>query len=113
MATKGKWPGEWKVICDVCGFEFPSGSVRKRWDGLIVCDDDWESRHPQTLYNYKHHTSVPDPIRAEPPDVFVHVCTIISASGYAGLATAGCAQAGNTQFSYSFLLDFFLNGHES
>lgn len=38
--------GQWNVICDVCGFKFKSGDIKKRWDGLQVCKDDWEIRQP-------------------------------------------------------------------
>lgn len=33
--------------CDVCGFQFKTNELRKRWDGNLVCEDDWETRHPQ------------------------------------------------------------------
>ena len=51
MATRTKnqntlVEGEWNVICDQCGFKFKSSDIRKRWDGLMVCVDDWEPRHP-------------------------------------------------------------------
>jgi len=38
--------GSWKGICDVCGFLYKSDDLKKRWDGLYVCHDDWEVRHP-------------------------------------------------------------------
>lgn len=38
--------GSWNVICDVCGFKFKSDDIKERWDGLQVCKDDWEIRHP-------------------------------------------------------------------
>lgn len=109
--ARSKWPGTWRVICDVCGFEYASDQVRKRWDGLIVCDRDYEERHPQTLYNYKHHISVPAFIRGEPEDSFVFFCAIDHQSGYAGLAAADCARAGNTMYSYDFLFGLSGNGH--
>ncbi len=34
-------------ICDCCGFKVRASQTRKRWDGLIVCREDWETRHPQ------------------------------------------------------------------
>lgn len=40
-------PGEWNLICDVCGKKMKSSSARHRWDGLIVCDEDFEHRHAQ------------------------------------------------------------------
>ena len=39
--------GAWKAICDQCGREFKSYLLTLRWDGLMVCKDDWETRHPQ------------------------------------------------------------------
>jgi len=39
-------PGQWNAICDVCGFKFKSGDLRPRWDGIMVCAEDWETRHP-------------------------------------------------------------------
>jgi hypothetical protein len=109
---KTTWPGNWKVACDVCDFWYPSGEMRERWDGLIVCQDDWETRHPQTLIKIRGEKAVPSFIRKDPDDEFVFVCDIVSTSGYAGLGTAGCMQAGNVQFTYPYLVDFFLNGHE-
>lgn len=38
--------GQWNTICDVCGFKFKSGDLKKRWDGMMCCKDDWEVRHP-------------------------------------------------------------------
>lgn len=34
------------AICDVCGFKYPSEKLRRRWDGAMVCRDDWEPQHP-------------------------------------------------------------------
>jgi len=53
-------PGVWNVICDVCGFEYKSDELRKRWDGLMVCQHDWEPRHPQDLLRVpREDVSVP------------------------------------------------------
>lgn len=41
--------GDWNAICDVCGFKFKASKLKKRWDGAMVCDNDWEPRHPQDL----------------------------------------------------------------
>lgn len=92
---KTKWPGNWKVCCDVCGFWFPSGETKKRWDGLVTCSKDYEQRHPSTLYNYKPHASVPDFVRKEiTPETFALVCDIVGVQCRAGYATAGCATVG-------------------
>jgi hypothetical protein len=41
--------GDWNAFCDVCGFKFKSSELRKRWDNLMVCAEDFEMRHPQDL----------------------------------------------------------------
>lgn len=72
MATSLVW-GSWNVICDVCGFKFKAYQLRKRWDGKMVCKDDWEIRHPQDLIKVpKDDQSVPWS-RPEQTDVFADV----------------------------------------
>ena len=102
-----KWPGAWKATCDVCGFEFYSDEVKKRWDGLIVCEKDFETRHPQDFVRAIPDRQTTPWSRPEQPDVFIPVCTLGGSSGYAGLAVAGCAIAGNNLYSISFLTDVF------
>lgn len=40
-------PGDWNAICDSCGKKLKASELKKRWDGLMVCADDFEHRHPQ------------------------------------------------------------------
>lgn len=35
------------AICDVCGFKYRASELKLRWDGLRVCAEDFERRHPQ------------------------------------------------------------------
>ena len=73
--------GKWLVICDVCGFRKKSDEVLKRWDGLIVCKEDYETRHPQDFIRaIKEDTSVPF-TRPEPTDTFVTVDVVASTVG--------------------------------
>lgn len=61
--------GSWNVICDVCGFKYKKEEVRLRWDGLVVCKEDWESRHPSDFYrSTPDRQSVIGPVRNEPTD---------------------------------------------
>lgn len=65
--------GDWNCICDVCGFKRKSSEMRKRWDGVMVCQEDWEPRQPQEFVR-----GVPDQqslpwTRPEAPDTFVPV----------------------------------------
>lgn len=71
MTYKGKWPGTWASICDVCGFRFPSNKLRLRWDGLMACSSDWEARHPQDFIQIRQEKIAPDWVRPVAPDQFV------------------------------------------
>ena len=52
--------GDWNALCDSCGRKFKASSLKKRWDGLIVCSEDWEQRHPQDLLRVqREQISVP------------------------------------------------------
>lgn len=71
---KAKWPGEWKAVCDTCGFQFPSSDLQKRWDGLMVCAKDYETRHPMDFLRTRPETAIPTFVRPEPAtDTFVSV----------------------------------------
>lgn len=39
-------PGDWNAICDRCGFKFKASELKKEWTGLMVCEADFELRHP-------------------------------------------------------------------
>ena len=39
--------GSHNVICDVCGLKYKNSALKKRWDGVMVCEWDFETRHPQ------------------------------------------------------------------
>ena len=86
--------GTWRVVCDVCGFRFLNTEVRKRWDGLIVCDRDFETKHPQLMLRVPKENITPPFIRPEPADVFIEVCTEQGRTSVAGYAVAGCWVAG-------------------
>lgn len=102
---KNTWwqSGEWNALCDVCGFKFKNTQLKERWDGLRVCADDWETRHPQEMIR---------PLPAEKPlpwtrpegssDQFIVVdytitlgCTIEGQFSQADTGTADCAIVGN------------------
>jgi outer membrane lipoprotein SlyB len=58
-------------ICQRCGVERPLNSLRKEWNGLKVCDDCFDHRHPQDFVRgVPDQQAVRDPA-PEPEDVFV------------------------------------------
>jgi len=52
--------GSWSATCDVCGFDFEAEKLLLRWDGMRVCKEDFETRHPQDFLRAK-------PEKAPPP----------------------------------------------
>ena len=52
--------GDWNALCDSCGRKFKASQLRRRWDGMMVCDADYELRHPQEFLRVqKERISVP------------------------------------------------------
>lgn len=95
------FPGKWRAICDVCGFEFYNDELRKRWDGFMVCDADFEHDHPQKhLRVYGDKISV-DWVRSEPEDTFTYICYIYASQSYADIAEADCARADIQNITYA------------
>ena len=65
--------GEWNVTCDVCSKKIKAHEAKQRWDGFIVCPDDFEHRHPQDFVKaHSDKISVPF-VRPIPEYVFVSV----------------------------------------
>jgi hypothetical protein len=106
--STGYHPGSgWWCVCDVCGFRYHADEIQQRWDGLMVCKQDMEQRHPQLNIVVRPEKIVPDFIRPETTDTFVFACDLATSSGYAGLCTAGCAKAGPAQWTYQDLLKLY------
>ncbi len=63
--------GDNLAICDICGFMFYMSQTRKTWEGLRVCEKDWDPKHPQlTIRGLPDRQAVYDG-RPEPKDVFI------------------------------------------
>ena len=89
--------GEWNVWCMVCNRKIKSGEALKRWDGLIVCPEDFENRHPMDfLRTRQERISVPfsSPTSFTQFDGPVYpeymACTQQGSSAMPSWATAGC-----------------------
>jgi len=63
--------GDFNVICDICGYKFKGSELRRRWDGFMVCSDDWEPRPPQEYVRGIKETFNTPYSRPESPDVFI------------------------------------------
>lgn len=85
--------GEWNLTCDVCSKKIKAHEAKHRWDGLIVCADDFEHRHEQDFVKAKTDKITVPFQRPIPPDVFVFVCTPYTSQGRADMGVADCAIA--------------------
>lgn len=84
---------------------FKSNLKKRRWDGLIVCPDDYEVDHPQKYIRVRPDGQpVPDPRPWN--EEFMNVCYIWSTTAYADLATADCARADNNSPTYAQALAY-------
>lgn len=73
----------------------------------MVCEQDYELRHPQDLLRVRGDKPAVPWSRPEGDDQFVPVCYIWGQSAYADLAEADCMQADNTA-SNTFLALYLL-----
>lgn len=107
LGRKGRWPGTWRAICDRCGFELPSNLLIKDWQGLRVCKECWEPRHPQDFVRGVPDCQTPPWTRPEPPDIFVELlCDMWSSASLADFGVADCAKA-DSEVTVEQLIDIF------
>ena len=52
-----------QAICDRCGYQYPYLDLKKEWNGLFVCQECFEPKHPQLDPPY----SRPDPEALQNP----------------------------------------------
>lgn len=100
MRTTSFISGDWNAICDVCGFKFKASQLRERWDGLMVCEKDWETRHPQDLIRPLPDEQKLPWTRPEPADTYISVtynslvdsCTLEQMNGGVDYYATDCAR---------------------
>lgn len=100
--------GDWDAICDSCGRKYKASELRKRWDGLMVCSQDWEPRQPQDFVRAIVDRQAVPWSRPEATDTFVvidpDVCTFTGRSAHAGLAVIGCSVIGRDISGYDLTI---------
>jgi len=89
MSTPGYRPGDFWRMCSRCGFRFRASQTYLTWDGLYVCIDDFETRHPQDFVRGRaDQIRAPNP-RPEPEPVFVTGTDYILTEDGAPIQTEG------------------------
>ena len=65
-------PGGTYGICDICGGKYRLKELRRQWNGLLACRDDWSPQHPQEhLRGVQERIKYPGEVRPEQEDTFV------------------------------------------
>lgn len=73
---------DYNAICDVCGFKYKASFLRKRWDGLMVCEADYEQRHIADFYATRNDTHILPYIRSkEGLTAYPHIGTVSATAG--------------------------------
>ena len=99
--------GNWNALCDSCGRRFKASEMQKRWDGLMVCKEDFEQRHPSDFLRVSKEKIAVDWVRPNPPEeTFLPSCTTQGRSGISGYGTAGCMRP-SVPFPENVSLDNF------
>lgn len=52
--------GDYKAVCDLCGFDFMASELMEDYWGRRVCRKDFETRHPQDFVRPKVEKIVPE-----------------------------------------------------
>lgn len=88
MAGPAYIPGDYWRICAVCGFKCRASQTSKRWDGLIVCEADFETRHPQDFVKGRlDRQNVPNPRPETVANVIGPLTTTVLVAASAGATT--------------------------
>lgn len=102
MSRRTYWKeGGYKAICDSCGFEFKDSELQERYDGMMVCKEDWEPHHPsEKTIQIRSPRALPW-TRPEGTDQFIvsgSFCTPDGFNGTTDHGSSGCFTIGrNTQ----------------
>ena len=59
--------GNW-AVCDRCGFVYRAKDLKKEWTGAMVCEDDWEPRHPQEMIKGRKEKTAAAVVNSEPTE---------------------------------------------
>lgn len=83
--------GTWNCICAVCGRMVKSDEIIKRWDGVLVCKEDFEVRHIMDFIRPTAERSSVPFTAPEATDTFITVPYIQFGQGLADIGGADIA----------------------
>lgn len=71
MSRNRQIPGDWNVITDCCGRKMKFSQVIQQWDGLIVCPEHHDPRHPLDFIKSTHDDQRVPIARSESTPVYL------------------------------------------
>lgn len=69
--------GDWVALCDRCGKKFHASELRETWEGYMVCEKDFETRHPQDFVKAKPDIQTPPWSRPVPEPTYITVTDVV------------------------------------
>jgi hypothetical protein len=101
--------GDWWLACDVCAKKIKASDAKHRWDGYLVCPEDYEERHSLDFIRARSD-KIRVPYIRLPVDEFTDelLCTIPGRHAYPLFAIAGCMIAGFNVYSPEGLFTDFI-----
>lgn len=69
--------GSHNITCDVCSRKIKAHEAKQRWDGFIVCPDDYETRQPQDFVKAQTDKITVPFTRPIPTEIFITVPYIL------------------------------------
>ena len=87
--------GDWKTVCDACGRLFKASQLKKRWDGVMVCEADYETRQPQDFVRGVLDTQAPPWVRPQVQEQYTQapLCSVVTIQAVADIGVADCAMS--------------------
>jgi hypothetical protein len=81
MTTHRTGKYDYNALCDVCGFKKKASELIKRWDGLMVCDEDWEPRNILDFYRTRNDAHQLPFTRPDDASEFTWIPTLAGITG--------------------------------
>lgn len=91
--------GDHWMVCEICGFNFRRSQMKETWDGLWVCEADWEPKHPQLSVKGKKDDQRVDVVRPDKASTLGTTTLAAAASAdakYLNLSSASGISSGDS-----------------
>lgn len=88
-------PGDWNIVCSMCGRKRKASFMVKNWQGLWRCPEHNEERHPQDYVKGTVDNQTV-PFAQLPADIDTYLCTLNSQLSLPSYGIPGCMVPGRT-----------------